>query len=53
MEVVVARKETSKEDVANFCLKEVVGNFATNWYKLVNLIDLDPYGKEHTKQDLK
>ena len=36
IEEVVACRETTEEDVADFCLKEVVGNFATNSYKLTN-----------------
>ena len=36
MKVIVATKETTKEDAAGFRSKEVVGNFATNSYKLAN-----------------
>jgi len=36
IEVVVITWETMEEDVANFRSKEVVGNFTTNSYKLVN-----------------
>ena len=32
MELVMACKETTEEDVADFCSKEVVGNFVTNSY---------------------
>ena len=30
-----------KEDFENFCLKESFGNFATNYNKFANQIDLD------------
>ena len=36
MKVVMTFGETMEEDVADFCSKEVVGNFATNSYKLAN-----------------